>query len=333
MGHLLFDVTPERLTDVCGESAGWICEAVLEATDSDGFARAADFLVARPLKITLILVGAWFVNRLIRRAIRRFVSDLRGERLSRRLGRVRESRATALLRTSETPSTRSAQRAETIGVVLRSLSSFVVYGFALLIVLGELGINLGPLIAGAGIVGVALGFGAQSLVRDFLSGIFMLIEDQFGVGDIIDVGEATGEVEGVSLRTTRLRDINGTVWHVPNGEIHRIGNMSQNWARALVEIDVAYATDLERAKEVLGSIAQGLADDPDWKHSFIDAPEVVGVERLGADGISIRVWAKVRPLKQWELQRELRQRIKAGFDREGIEIPFPQRTVWVRNEP
>src|SRR5690606_34641322 len=180
-------------------------------------------------------------------------------------------------------------RATTLGVVLRSLAGFVVWTIAVLTILGEIGINLGPLIAGAGLAGVALGFGAQSLVKDFLAGMFMLIEDQYGVGDVIDVGEASGTVEAVSLRTTRLRDVNGTVWHVPNGQILRVGNMSQQWARALLDVSVAYGTDLDEAQRLIKEVADEVWRDRRWVGLVLEEPEVWGVEDIGPDGITIRL--------------------------------------------
>jgi small conductance mechanosensitive channel len=186
----------------------------------------------------------------------------------------------------------------------------------------------GLLHAGAGIIGVALGFGSQSLVKDFLSGLFILIEDQFGVGDIVTLdGETSGTVEAVSLRTTRLRAVDGTVWHVPNGEIRRVGNQSQHWSRALIDVLVAYETDLDHAQAVIASVAHEIAlGDKD----VLDEPEVWGVEALGANGVMIRLVVKTRPSQQYRVSRELRARLKAAFEREGIEIPFPQQTVWHR---
>ena len=160
------------------------------------------------------------------------------------------------------PQARRAQRAETIGAVLRSIIAITIWSVAVLTALDVLGVNLAPLIAGAGIVGVALAFGAQSVVRDFLTGLFMLLEDQYGVGDVIDLGLATGTVEGVSLRTTRVRDYEGVVWHVPNGEVHRVGNKSRQWARALVDVAIAYDADLARATEVIREVARDAAQRP-----------------------------------------------------------------------
>jgi moderate conductance mechanosensitive channel len=323
-------VTPEELLDACGEQPSWICRWVLEGTESTTLATTVDFLLARPLKILVIVVAAWIINRLVRRAIRRFAARMANPDVAT-LGPIGKFTPSVLATTTEV-NLRAAARAETLSSVLRSISTFGIWGMAILMVLGELNINLGPLIAGAGVAGVALGFGAQSLVRDFLTGIFMLIEDQYGVGDVIDTGEATGVVETVTLRTTKLRAVDGSVWHVPNGEIRRIGNMSQQWSRALLDVDVAYGTDLHHAREVIARVADGVYRDPEWSHVILEPPEVWGVERLGADGIAIRLVLKTKPGEQWRLQRELRSRLKETFDAEGIEIPFPQRTVWFRRD-
>jgi small-conductance mechanosensitive channel len=228
---------------------------------------------------------------------------------------------------------RSNARAETVGFVLRSFSSTAIWTIAVFIVLSELGINLAPLIAGAGIAGIALGFGAQSLVEDFLSGMFMLIEDQYGVGDVIDVGDAKGTVEKVSLRTTSIRDVQGTVWHFPNGEIRRVGNFSQLWSRALIDVDVAYEADTRLAQGVIQRVATELWEDPKWgEETVMEPPEVWGVQSLGGDAVQIRLVVKTKPSSQWEVERELRLRIKEALDEAGIEIPFGQRTVWLRHQ-
>ena len=164
--------------------------------------------------------------------------------------------------------------------------------------------NIAPIIASAGIIGIALGFGAQSLVKDFLSGIFMIFEDQYGVGDVVDVGEASGTVEAVSLRVTRLRDLNGTVWYVPNGEILRVGNMSQNWSRAVVDVNVGYHEDLARVQRVLREVAHDLWEDDDFTGLIIEEPEVTGVEMFTADGVTLRVLLKTAPMEQWGVARD-----------------------------
>jgi small-conductance mechanosensitive channel len=322
----------------CGpvEDASAVCLSVFNATNSSTAAKVAQSVLVLPAKIGLILGVAVLAQRLVRRTIGRFVKAMHTERGSADTTAAASDHAPrAILAGGQAASgpghsLRRAQRAETIGALLRSVSAVAIWAVAGLMILAELGLNLGPLIAGAGIVGIALGFGSQNLVRDFITGVFMLAEDQYGVGDVIDVGPATGRVEGVSLRTTRLRDINGTVWHVPNGEIQRVGNKSQQWARAVVDVDVAYDTDIKRATDVIKATADAMWSDESAPSTMIEEPEVLGVENLGADGIAIRLMVKTAPDTQLAVARELRARIKRAFDAEGIEIPFPQRTVWHR---
>jgi moderate conductance mechanosensitive channel len=308
-------------------------ELAVSATDLIGDktpADAAPFLIGKALSIVLIVVVAVIVNRLARRAVKRTLRGLQAGGLQERLGTVRRATPDALLETGQI-SVRAEQRIEALSSVLRSMISATILLVASIMILGELGVELGPLIAGAGILGVALGFGSQSLVRDFLSGIFILVEDQFGIGDIVNLdGTTSGVVEAVSLRTTRLRSVDGTVWHVPNGEIRRVGNMSQHWSRALLDIEVAYATDLGRAKEVIAEVAHAVWDED--KH-VLEEPEVWGVEALGAHGIVIRLVVKTTPSEQYRVSRTLRERLKLAFDEEGIEIPFPQQTIWHRSDP
>ncbi|WP_436793365.1 mechanosensitive ion channel family protein [Actinospongicola halichondriae] len=332
----LFDVTDEAINKACEvesvDEAGLVCRNVFEWTQNGVVARGADWLTTAPLRILLIFVVAIIVNRVIRRVIKKSVAELSDTQARERKARLTKMTPKALRSTQEVYPLRAAARAETIGSVLKSVASIVIYSIATLLALSEVGINLAPLIAGAGIIGVALGFGAQSLVQDFLSGLFMLAEDQYGVGDVINVGEAEGTVEVVNLRTTRLRDVNGTVWHVPNGEIRRVGNMSQQWARALLDIDVAYDTDLDRAMEVVKEVADEVFHADEWKVDMLEEPEVWGVQSLGADGITIRLVIKTQPGQQWKVTRELNRRMKDRFDKESIEIPFPQRVMWVRRD-
>ena len=306
---------PDLLTDTCGQDPSWVCQQVLDASDGNEFlARTADFLLAKPLQIVLILLGAWLVNRLVRRAIARFAQRVAaGESMLSRLSNDELARA------------RAASRAETISQVFRSVATAAIYGIGLLLVLGEVGINLGPLLAGAGIAGVAIGFGAQSLVKDFLSGVFMIVEDQYGVGDVVDLGDASGTVEAVTLRSTRLRDVNGTVWHVPNGTIQRVANKSQQWSRAVLDATVAYDTDVRHASDVIKRVADDMAHEDDWSRCILEEPEVWGVESLGADGVVIRLVVKTQPAEQFKVLREMRVRIKDAFAAEGIEIPYPPR--------
>jgi moderate conductance mechanosensitive channel len=284
-------------------------------------------VAALSLRIAIIVIGAVLLRFVIHRGIRKVVN--------RAVARptVPEALRSRFGEPSSIAVERRRQRAETVGSVLRSVATIIVFSVAFATVLSELGVDLGPAVAGAGIVGVALGFGAQNLVRDFLNGIFMILEDQYGVGDAIDVGEASGIVESVGLRTTRLRNVDGTVWHVRNGEIVRVGNMSQGWSRAVLDVSVAYGTDVDLAQSVIMRVALEVAADEDIGHLILDEPEVWGVETLGADGIDIRLVVKTAPLEQWKIARELRRRLTAAFDAEGIEIPFPQRSLWLRTSP
>jgi small-conductance mechanosensitive channel len=216
---------------------------------------------------------------------------------------------------------RRHQRVHALGAILRSASSITIFAIAGFVILGDLGINLAPLLASAGVVGVAIGFGAQNLVRDYLSGIFMLLEDQYGVGDSIKLGDASGTVETVTLRITRLRDINGTVWHVRNGAIERVGNESQGWARAVIDYPVPYEADLGTIRTLVTSAAEALWTEPEWRAVMLSAPEVWGAQEVTKDVVTMRVVVKTSPLRQWAVQREMRARIHATLDAAGIEFP------------
>ncbi|WNB86738.1 mechanosensitive ion channel family protein [Cellulomonas sp. ATA003] len=225
---------------------------------------------------------------------------------------------------------RRVQRAETMGSVLRSISGFVIGALVVVISLGILNVDVGPLLASAGVVGVALGFGAQTLVKDFLAGISMLVEDQYGVGDVIDVGEATGTVEQVGLRVTQIRSLDGTLWYVRNGEILRVGNMTQGWSRALLELRVLADEDVPRVRALMLAAAADVAADAELGHMVLEEPEVAGIEDLTAEGVMLRLLVKVAPSKQWEVARELRARIRTGLAAEGIDLALPRREVVVQ---
>ncbi len=295
-----------------------VCDLVYDWTDNARLADWADVLIGTPLAIIgLILLGAvirWLLHKVVARIARRAEKGVMPDRL--------DALAAA----------RRAQRAETMAGIFQSVITVVVIAVIGTMMLSEIGVNIAPIIASAGIIGIALGFGAQSLVRDFLTGIFIFMEDQYGVGDVVDLGDAIGSVEAVTLRVTRLRDVNGTVWFVPNGEILRVGNQSKNWSRAVVDVGVGYSEDLARVQRVLREVAHDLWEDEDFKGIIIEEPEVTGVEMLAADSVTIRVMIKTAPLQQWAVARTLRQRIKARFDHEGIEIPFAQRVVWHRED-
>ena len=219
---------------------------------------------------------------------------------------------------------RRKQRVRALGSVLRSAASVTIFSIAGLTILGDLGINLAPLLASAGVVGIAIGFGAQNLVRDYLSGIFMLVEDQYGVGDVITVGDATGTVETVTLRITRLRSVNGIVWHIRNGAIEKVGNESQGWARAVLDFPVPYTADLVTIRALLADAADGMWNEPAWRTVMIEKPEVWGAQQVDMTPpptVTVRVVVKTAPLRQWEVEREMRARVKAALDAAGIRPP------------
>ncbi|WP_139977837.1 mechanosensitive ion channel family protein [Nocardioides litoris] len=301
------------------EAGQTICNAVFDITDNRTLADYSDIIIGKPLVLVGLFVLAMAIRWVAHKAISRVVGRAAKGVLPDRVNLVQTQRR--------------HQRAEAMGSLFKSIVTGLIAAVFTTMMLSEVGVDIAPIIASAGIVGIALGFGAQSLVKDFLSGVFMIIEDQYGVGDQVDLGEAIGTVEAVTLRVTRVRDVNGTVWYVPNGQIMRVGNQSQNWARTVLDVNVAYHEDLARVRRVLGEVAHDLWEDEEFKSQVIEEPSVWGVQDLAIDGVTVRVVLKTTPGEQWAVARELRQRIKARFDAEGIEMPFPQRVVWTRNEP
>ena len=322
------------LDDACGSNPSWFCESVWDVSGGNRVvAETADWLIS----VILILLVAWVLSQIARRYLGRVVARIvapdkaLAARQIQRLG----DRATSLVAGPigiTTIDPRREGRLQSISLAVGSTASVLIWTVAIIMALGEVGVDLAPLIAGAGIAGIALGFGAQSLVKDCIAGLFMLLEDHYGVGDVVDLDEATGVVEKISLRTTVLRGVDGTVWHVPNGEVSRVGNKSQLWSVALIDVNVAYDCDLAAARRVILECVTELAASEEWSAVVLDPPELLGVEALGVDGITIRLTIKVQPGSQWALQRALREALKAALDDAGIEIPFPQRTIWVRRD-
>jgi small-conductance mechanosensitive channel len=304
----------------CAGDAGSWCAWIYQLTSNDFLSRSADELISTTLQITLIVAIALLARFLIHRAISRLVEGAANTRIPR-LGR-RRTRTTS----DGVPMTpRRAQRARTMGSVLRSASSAIILLIASIMILAEFGVNLGPILASAGIVGVAVGFGAQNLVRDFLSGMFMLLEDQYGVGDTIDVGPVSGDVEAVGLRITTIRDGNGTIWYVRNGEILRVGNKSQGYATATVDLPLAHSADIAEATAIAERVADELVTRSDIAEVVLEEPEVLGVERIGPEGITFRVTVKTKPNKQFAVQRALIAALTDAFDDAGVPRPtlFP----------
>ncbi|MER7713264.1 mechanosensitive ion channel family protein [Streptomyces werraensis] len=263
------------------------------------------------LRVLLIVVIAAVLRVLVRRAITKLV-----DRMSRTGQAMEGGGLGGLLVNAE----RRRQRSMAIGSVLRSVASFLIVGTAALMVLGTFQINLAPLLASAGVAGVAIGFGARNLVTDFLSGVFMILEDQYGVGDTVDAGVATGEVIEVGLRVTKLRGENGEIWYVRNGEVKRIGNLSQGWATANVDVTVRSDEDLDRVKAVLSDVAERTSKEEPWNELLWSPVEVLGLDSVLLDSMVVRVSAKTMPGKSLTVERELRWRIKRAFDANGIRI-------------
>ncbi len=282
--------------------------------------RSIDWFLDSGVRISGVILGALVLRWLVQRAISRVVA--RTTERATENARTRPSRAGRVLaQAAGLAHERQRQRAATTGALLRSITTLVVGAVALLTVMGIVGIPLAPLLASAGVGGVALGFGAQSLVKDFLSGVFMIIEDQYGVGDVIDTGVAVGTVEDVTLRVTRLRDASGVTWYVRNGEILRIGNRSQGWSTAQVDIPVAYSESLERVIPLIRDVLHVMDEDDAWSDRLLEEPSVLGVESVSGGTVTIRVLAKCAPDANFSVQREIRERVKAAFDEHGVKGP------------
>jgi moderate conductance mechanosensitive channel len=277
------------------------------------------------LQILVILVVAWIIRRIVHRAIDHALARMTRNRPARVYGLPGRVPTVDPVGTSA-GERRLQQRAESVGSVLRSVSSLLIYGISMLLALSLLGLPLASVIASAGLVTAALAFGAQNLVKDFLAGMAMLLEDQYGVGDVIDAGLASGTVEEVGLRIIRLRDSNGVIWYLRNGEIVRLGNKTQGWAVATLDVPVPYGEDLGRVDTVLATTLTELAADPKWQAKILESPSILGIEALTADTVTIRVSISTPPLAHDEVTRELRARLKRAFDAAGIRVALPAHT-------
>jgi small conductance mechanosensitive channel len=304
--------------------------ALVMGIDSTDWSNFGHVLARKSAALVALIVIGLIVQWIFHRLIDKLVSKAEDGVLPDRITRVAMGRNGHDAVPPPPGSTRRVQRAKTMGTLLKSIVSGIIAAIVVTMMLAEVGLDIGPIIASAGIAGVALGFGSQTLVKDFLSGIFMIFEDQYGVGDVVDMGEGlSGTIEAVSLRVTRMRDTNGTVWYVRNGELYRVGNMSQNWARTVLDVQVSSREDLSRVRSVLTDVIHDLWDDEDYNGVIIEEPEIWGIEAMTPDAITLRVALKTAPMEQWRVARVLRARIKSRFDHEGIQAPFP--TSYVMN--
>jgi small conductance mechanosensitive channel len=264
------------------------------------------WLVTTGLRLVLVIVLAWVASRVLNVALGRFQAAYRARH----------------------PEPELVKRVATLSGVLRGIGLVIIYGVSGMIVLSQLGVSLGPILAAAGIGGLAIGFGAQNLVRDVVSGFFILLEDQVRVGDVVQLDGLGGLVEAVNLRHIRLRDLQGTVHYVPNGTIQRVSNMTREYSYYLVDMGVAYREDTDEAAAIMKRVVDEMRQESPWKEDILEPMEVLGVERFDDSAVVIRARIKTRPIRQWDVGREFNRRIKKAFDAAGIEIPFPHQTIY-----
>ena len=307
------------LTGSCTDNPGIACRLTWDLTHSTNAAQVVRVYLAGPvyqgLRIAFVIVLALLFRYILHRVINKITERAATTSLPTAAnGRAHKAAAAVHMAGSE----RREQRSRALGSILRSGVSIVVFGIATLTVLGDLGVNLTPLLLSTTVLGVALGFGAQNLVRDYLAGILMLVEDHYGVGDTINLEDATGTVEAMTLLTTRLRDVNGVVWHVRNGTIESVGNESQGWSRAVIDYPVPYEEDLGRIRALMEQAADSLYRERGWRKLMLEKPEVWGAQELSSREVTMRIVAKTAPMRQWEVARELRARVKAALDAAGV---------------
>ncbi len=268
------------------------------------------WLLTHGIKILLIAAGTFILNRILAKIIDRAI----------RLAVVRDETMTVEA---------ERQREDTLIRIFKGATGIVITIIAVLMILKEAGLDIGPMLAGAGIAGLAIGFGGQYLIRDIITGLFLIIENQYRIGDVVNINDRGGVVEDISLRKTTIRDIDGTVHHIPHGEIKIVSNLSKDFARINIDIGIGYDSDLEHVIKVINRTGEEMAADPYYKELIISPPKFLRVNEFGDSAIIVKILGDTKPLKQWEVAGELRKRLKIAFDREGIEIPFPQQVVHI----
>jgi len=320
---------PDTLTGNCGNSPGIACRLAWDVTHSPTATQVVKVYLAGPVsqagRIAFVLILALFARAVINRLIKKVTERAATATLAvTPNGRAHQREAAAV---EMAGTERREQRALALGSILRSAVSVIVFGIAALTILSILGFNLAPVLASTAVLGVALGFGAQNLVRDYLAGLLMLVEDHYGVGDTINAGVATGTVEAMSLLTTTLRDVNGVVWHIRNGTIDSVGNESQGWSRAVIDYPVPYEEDLAKIRALMEQAAESLYRERGWKKLILEKPEVWGAQGLSGREVTMRLVAKTAPMRQLEVARELRARVKATLDAAGVQPAGPDTIV------
>ena len=263
-------------------------------------------------RVGLVLGGAWLLTKLAKPLLERLKPVI----------------LAASMMEDEAES-EAEKRAQTLTHIIWHIVRVTIGVVAIIMVLGQLGLQIGPILAGVGIIGLAVGFGAQALVKDVISGFFLLLENHYRVGDVVELGGVGGLVESVTLRVTTLRDLEGRVHVIPNGQIDKLTNFTKDWSRALIDVEVAYKEDVDEVMAVLREVGEELRRDEAFKDIVLEPMEMLGVEKLGDSGVIIRLFFKTEPIQQWTVAREFRRRVKKAFDERGIEIPFPHRTIYM----
>lgn len=294
-----------------------------------------DFWLGAPLRILFILLVGLILHAVVRLVIRKVTGSIaRGTNMRVVVAPSQKNQRASRWRSDTAlSSARQSQRAQTVGSVLRSVASLVIWAVVIVMIIAELGFNIAPVLASAGVVGVALSFGAQSLVKDFLSGIFIVAEDQLGIGDWVNLGEAEGEVEAVGLRTTQVRDLEGTLWHVRNGEILRVGNSSQGWARTVVDLPIPYDADIDEMASFLVDATQKALQKPGIRGNVSGEPEYLGVQKVTGESVTLRLLVKTAPAAQFSVGRKLREELKKAMDARGVRIPHTNQSLVLSEEP
>ena len=275
--------------------------------------QAQNWLMENAPLLLVIVVATWLSIIIVRKIVRRWAQSL-------------------MERAEKRKRLETKKRIQTMSQLTVNVITIALLVIAIVMLLGQMGINVGPILAAAGVFGIALGFGAQSLVKDVITGLFMLVENQFNVGDVITVAGVTGIVEKSTIRITELRDLEGKVHFVPNGQISVVSNLTKEWSRSVLDIGVAYKEDIDRVIDLLVQVGDKMWQEPEWSKKLLEPMVVLGVDQFADSAVIIKVMFKTVPLTQWEVGREYRRRVKNLFDKEGVEIPFPHRTLYLGSD-
>ncbi|THV39443.1 mechanosensitive ion channel family protein [Glycomyces buryatensis] len=289
------------------------CSLLLKITDSESFAVDGGAVLDTIFHVLMIIAAALVLRWLVNRSIHRIIKQVTTTKGPASISDLADRLASSASRREGIVGDRSSQRADTLTGVLQHVTSIIIMSVAFMLVLSVFNVNLAPILASAGIAGIAIGFGAQNLVQDYLAGIFILVEDQYGVGDFVDVGDATGEVVDMGLRVTTLRSLDGTLWYVRNGQILRVGNSSQSWAYVVVDTPLPPSADVDRVGEIITGIAEAFVGEDEWRGHILEAPEYLGVVEVTIDEIKVRLGVRTSSDQQWAVGRELRLRISESL--------------------